>query len=138
MSEIYVEVREVCSQTRKGDGLPYSDGGETHTEHNVIGIKLAGKKSYDVEKVPFDVQYGVPYFLVYAVYSTGDSFSHDQDAGFEFIGLYETTEEADEMAEKVESTRKTGGFIGDGFDTPWGGYFEDLSFVEVKTVYLLK
>lgn len=83
-------------------------------------------------------------YLVYAVYSTGDSFGNDENACLECIGIY-SKEDAYKIKELIELDCKEK----PGFDSKnnyiiykdqkiytyqWKGYFESLSYIEVEKV----
>lgn len=90
--------------TREDPYEPYTTRPDTHTSHYVRGIRLAkqeGYVDYDVV-VDFEPQHGVPYHLVYAQYSTGDSFGHDRGRGFEIVGLYRSRDVADKIVADIK------------------------------------
>lgn len=118
----------------------------TSTSHNIRGIKLS--KAGDLE-VSFKPIIGQTYFLLYVLYSTGDSFGHDS-GNIEFIGLYRTDEVAKRNAERIRKSREdyekkcdvasfsveleTGAGKLYKTNTPWNGYFESLEDVVSVTV----
>jgi hypothetical protein len=82
-----------------------------------------------------------PYYLVYAIYDTGDSFGRDEGR-IEYIGLYSDLEVAHEnerrCRECVEGYSVT--LVTDSgkeykVSTPWVGYFEHLQYVDTETLF---
>lgn len=119
--------------------------------------------------VPFEVTSGTKYYLMYVVYSTGDSFGHDEDSSIEFCGLYTDISIAQENENRIRAhyswakgdsygyrrdekarpkfvPKKYGEFnvmlrTDDGkgeyeLHVPWTGYFESMSYLEIKGVQL--
>lgn len=116
--------------------------------------------------VPFEVTSGIKYYLLYGVYSTGDSFGHDENSGIEFCGLFTDKHVAEQNDTRLrvhyDWAKYSGYRIGkrqpnapkyadgqwtvkllsdDGMSefmcgVPWTGYFESLSYTEVKEVQL--
>jgi len=130
---------------------PQDDGwdrGDSSVSHNITGFRAAPEKEgkyYDLV-VPYEPEFGVTYYVLYAVYSTGDSFGHDSGAGIEFIGFY-TEDELDvakENLRKVETSRQAEDYsvilkVPSGsrtFDqhTPWVGYFESLDYADITSI----
>jgi len=174
VTEISVIKDHRSHQTRE----PYPDDewdrGNTSSSWTVDGIRLYesdhrryGWMEMDLD-VPFEVTSGTKYYLMYVVYSTGDSFGHDEDSCIEFCGLYADKRIAEENENRIRShynwanysswrigekpkrpkfvPKKDGAFnvflrTDDGkgeyeFSVPWAGYFESLSYIEIKEVQL--
>lgn len=119
------------------------DRDDTYEDHNIEGIEVVKTGFYDVE-VGFDILHGMDYYLLYGIYSTGDSFGHDEGR-IEFVDLYEDREVAEENAKRLRAhnDEKKDSFStkllhenGKEYDchVPWKGYFERLSYLEVKSV----
>lgn len=84
----------------------------------------------------FTPEKGKVYFLVYAIYSNGDSFHHEENGGCELIGLYTDMEEAERNAEILRRSNEFSEKITvNGTEMtvslPWQGFFEDLECVKV-------
>lgn len=120
----------------------------THTEHNIISFKVHPETQYGDVVVPYEPERGVDYYLLYVVYSTGDSFGSDSGSSIEYIGLYTNDELniAKENERRIE-THDTGKHDTDtmlrllmpnttDFDiyVPWQGYFESLDYVDIATI----
>jgi len=118
----------------------------THTDHNIQGFTVNSERQYGDVMVPYVPERGIDYYLLYAVYSTGDSFGHDSGGGIEYIGLY-TKEElhiAKENERRIEAhdqdQKSTLKLLmqndKDQFDVyvPWHGYFESLDYVSIATI----
>ena len=113
----------------------------TYEDHNIEGIRVVDGY-YDLE-VGFEVEPGRDYWLLYGIYSTGDSFGTD-DGRIEFVDLYEDRLVAEENAKRLRKHNDEGeGFSCElvhesgkdfQFHVPWKGYFERLSYLEVQPV----
>ena len=151
--KIEVDVDTSTWTTREGDDKPYSDRGETSSSHDIRGLKLLddGRYGYRSAEVLFKPEKGQVYHLLYATYSTGDSFGYDHNHCFEVIGIYKDRKVAEENCKrlyegkpvkkgewgsqliplKVEGMRETHDYY-----RPWMGYFESLVDLEVRSLIL--
>jgi hypothetical protein len=112
----------------------------TDESHSIEGIKLSARYG-DVETT-FKPEKGVSYYLLYYIYSTGDSFGSDSGR-IHFIGLYRSKQLADKCAKLIDK----GGVnvtIYDDNGTPYkehisarDDYFGGLTSVEVAEVSLI-
>lgn len=92
---------------------------------------------------PGELKEGDIVYVVYAVYSTGNSFGHQADGSFEFISVHKDETIAHDNARGLkEGTQK---FLkqDDGTETPytwypWDGYFESLTYIQVESQILDK
>lgn len=132
-------------------------------EHQVTYNRVENQPKTYIEKdleVAYEVLPNVEYFVLAVVYSTGDSFSHQDRACCEIIGLYRTYDEAATNAKKIRKhndyetsfearyrrDRKQNdddliltSSSGNEFlcAKPWLGYFESLDEIMVESVYLI-
>lgn len=123
------------------------DRANTSSTHNITGFNAALEtedKYFDLV-VPFEPQFEETYHLLYAVYSTGDSFGHDEGRGIEHIGFYKEDQLhiANENRAKIErhkrddndefsiKLREPNGSKMFEQHTPWSGYFERLDYCDV-------
>jgi hypothetical protein len=86
--------------TEPGDPDDRWDRDNTATEHYIRGIRVVGEKDYYDLQTAFDIDPKRPYFLMYAIYSTGDSFGHDEGR-IEYVGLFEELEFAHENVARI-------------------------------------
>lgn len=152
LDDSYTEV------TREAEPGERWDGDDTYTSHNIRGIELS--KEYGDLTLGYKPEAGKMYYLLYVIYSTGDSF-HREEGRIEVIDLYRTEEEAYEnvklMKEHYELYR-SGWFDKQKsrkmqlsaysvelknhegkefmFHCPYVGYFDRLSSIEVESVQL--
>ena len=143
-------VDEVYSRdTSEADPEDSWDRPNTSTDHNIVGFNAASEdqeKYYDLV-VPFDPNHGENYYVLYCVYSTGDSFGHDEGRGIEYIGFYKKDQLhiANENRGRIENHSRNG--KNDEYSimlrdpsgtkvfeqsTPWTGYFESLDYCDIK------
>ena len=123
------------------------DGDDTNEIHDIEGFTIVNENGYYDLKVPFEIDKNKTYYLVYVIYSSGDSFHHEESR-IDFIELYEDVKMAKEVAKIIEddyrnweSTEKDWSveiFNSNGekykIHCPWKGYFERLSYAEVEAI----
>lgn len=131
-AEAFVEV------SREARGDDSWDRGDTKTYWYVNGIELVEDDKYMCVKNYLDAKVGDRIFVVYAVYSTGDSFGNDEDKNLEFINVFSCREDANACAEILSNARETATYVLSNGERvsygyiPWSGYFERLSYIEVE------
>lgn len=115
----------------------------TDANHTIRGIRLVNDQNYLDLTVPFVVEPGKDYFLLYATYTTGDSFS-SHGGRLEFIDLFSTYEKGQAAKTEIQKsqlsrsknkdwkqqhgfnyTREDGSKISAEWAV-WDGYFEHL------------
>ena len=106
MTKILVKDEARTVVTRAGDPEDCWDGDDTSTDHYIRRIEIVGKKDYYDLQVAFDIDPTRPYYLVYAIYSTGDSFHHEEGR-IEYVGLYEDLSVAHENANRIRQHNET-------------------------------
>jgi len=101
-----VDYTSYCEATSEADPDDEWSRESTSTTHTVSGLKLTEGKDFDVVGafVPHDDD--GPYHLVSVVYSTGDSFGHDESRYIEFIQVFKTLEKAQECVEEIRKNEK--------------------------------
>ena len=118
------------------------DRDDTSTNHTVNGIRIVGDNDYCDVIIEDTVSPGESLWLVWAVYSTGDSFGHDDAANIEFVSAHRDEGTARHNAGMLGSIARDADYghrvkvLLDGGNTmdytvPWLGYFESLDYVEV-------
>lgn len=132
--------------TRHGDPNDRWDGDDTTSSWRIEGLSLK-PTSGDSTSVSFQVEKDTPYYAVVAIYSTGDSFSHDEHGRLEFIDLFKSKEKAQKVADILRNAKKPSDFDWNvrlqqeddskyNYHVPWFGYFESLSEIRVELVEL--
>jgi len=81
---------------------------------------------YGAIPLTFMPEEGKDYFMVYYIWSTGDSFGNDESSNCEIHGIYKTEEEAKAEEKKL-------GEVTD-HSVPWNGEFESLVTLETKRI----
>lgn len=117
------------------------DRDSTDGQVTVYGIRRSDV--YPDIMTTFEPIVGKVYHLIWAQYSTGDSFGTD-GGQYEFIDLFESEEAAKDLVsylENIEDVNFDGNYIQeDGtevrFYPPWIGYFEHLDFVKYQSLVL--
>jgi len=134
-----------CDVTREAD--PEDSWSRESTSWDVTGLRLVGDHGYHTVEVGFEPKKGKVYHLLFAVYSTGDSFGHDEGRCFEAIGVYKDRKVAEENEKRLRSVPKekekfdavglkTEGLGVHKYNRPWMGYFESLDRLEVLSLIL--
>jgi len=127
--------------TRERDPDDEWDRDNTASEHTLESISIADGYGYSTITYPGEVTPGEKVYLVYAVYSTGDSFGHDDAARVELISVHKNLDVARWNLQRVQ------GSSGDDYTSklvlsqdngqtwtinpPWCGYFESLDYARV-------
>ena len=144
-TQIQVIDRVYTYVTREGDPEDRWDRDSTGESHDIQGIRVVDENDYFDLTVDFEVVDDRDYYLLYGIYSTGDSFGHDEGR-IQFVDLYESREVAEENAKRLR--KHNDGDSDDGytatlvteegkdheFYVPWKRYFERLSYLEVEPV----
>lgn len=133
--------------TRKCDNDDEWDRDDTAITHSIQGFSvLEGAVGYgDLLTSLKEIKLGKPYFLVYVLYDTGDSFGRD-DGQIEYINLFESEDLAEELVRKIEDDSKNeaynsieytldNGETREFYNGAWKGYFEWFHGAYVERVY---
>ena len=138
MNHLRLNVDESSWITRPRDPKDEWSGEDTQSEWTVRGLSLVEESGYRSVPNYLKAKIGESVWALYAVYSTGDSFSHQSDGCFEFINVFATQEDAAAAAKELKNATgqasyplSYGGSCGFGY-VPWSGYFESLSYIEAK------
>jgi hypothetical protein len=137
----YVELQydRNCYDTSEADSTDPWDRPNTCSDWTVHGAKLADDRGYKNVPYPGDLKSGDEVYVLYAVYSTGDSFGHDENGCIEFISVHKDAN----LAFKNKNNLQNGKHVVEHDDgtieniyAPWGGYFESLSYLQVDNFTL--
>lgn len=102
-------------------------------EASVHGAKLVKEDGYDTLGTEHDFKVGDVCYLVWAQYSTGDTFGRD-GGQYELLEVFPNREEAEARKKIYEGlTDNRSEDVGQAIGyVPWLGYFESLDFVAVE------
>ena len=132
---------------REGDDREWGERACYRTNHYIRGFKV-GKEYGDLD-VAYEIDEDKNYYLLYVLYTTGDSFGYDEGR-IEFVGLYRTAEEADANVDRIEKHCSDNGNemftvelispSGTKYKchTPWKGYFNSIDDIRVDTIRLIQ
>ena len=148
MTKIKVITSEYSDSTKDPDTDDKWDRGSTFTSRVILNIAKDNKDySFETSCLP---ENGKKYYLLYTMYSTGDSFGSNENSSIEYIELYDTQQKANEaltcilqspinkeysFTENSISIPMNNGEIYKLF-VPWNGYFESIYEQGVKEVEL--
>lgn len=155
--EIKVVVDTQMDITRYSDPDERWDANDTCSSHNILGIEeVKNEHDYSDLTLPFEIEKSKEY-LLYCVYSTGNSFGRSEHSEIEHIGLYKTEEEAKYNQKQIDKHYQNYTDDHVKFDensynvnlkneigteyklcAPWCGYFESLSYSEILPLSLEK
>ncbi len=146
MINIKINDMSHCEVTRERDPNDRWSGEDTYTSHNIESFNVIDDDDYCDISVGVDIENGKDYYLLYAIYSTGDSFSR-YEGEITLIDLYQNREFAEANRKvltdhlKIESGKKeyiATLLLEDGraypFHVPWKGYFEHLNEICVERI----
>lgn len=120
--------------------------GTTHTDWTIHGVKWTNV--YPDLPAYFEPVVDETYYLLYGVYSIGDSFGYDVDGAFEAIAVFkdhdaalkaknvlkehaERAKQDDSSVAKFQCDITLDGTTCISVHVPWTGYFERLSYLEI-------
>lgn len=106
MVHVRVNDNVVGGVSRYADPDSDYDRDDTWQEHYIESISQADENQFYDLTVEFDLDPKCEYYLLYAIYSTGDSFGHDEGR-IEFVGLYENSYAANENMRRIEAHYET-------------------------------
>ena len=112
------------------------------TRHDFDHLVLVSEGDYFDLETAFEVVKGREYYLVAAIYSTGDSFGHDEGSGVEYLDLYENREDAQKAVDEILKANLRDDEKGYAYTmangkrfksdwAPWYDYFGGLDSIEV-------
>jgi hypothetical protein len=129
---------------------PQWDADDTSSTHSIQGFKVVTDKGHYTFMVPFKIQPERAYYLVYVLYSTGDSF-HNEDGCINFIDMFENEHFANKVRRAIQDDYNKYGKETDNSDKwtitlpnpdgtkysihcSWKGYFESLESAHLEIV----
>jgi hypothetical protein len=137
MTELFLATNSYTNITREATE-PKWDRDDTSTDWTFGPIYLQHRGSCESFETDFDVKAGDVVYAVVAVWSTGDSFGHDDASNSEVFGSFQTYEEADKFKTELENIKDHDGSYNFTFEiggrkiyVPWIGYFESLDYIEI-------
>lgn len=139
---IHVLHDSYCEVTRECDPDDSWGRDSTSTSHSVTGLRLVARDTHDSVSVEFEPEKGKIYHVLYAVWSTGDSFGHDEGLRFEVLGVYKNRKVAEQNEKRLREGSGNVRLKMEGredtheYYTPWSGYFESLDTLEVLSFVL--
>ena len=133
MNYLHLRTRNKSVDTSRPDPTDSWDRADTHTTWYVEGLGLQDTDYSDSVPNYLAAKVGDTLWVLYAVYSTGDSFGRDEDANLEFINVFARREDAITARHSLADgnppyTLSNGQTITFGW-IPWNGYFESLSYM---------
>jgi hypothetical protein len=139
-------VKVLYNEFRHATRLPGDDDkwdrGDTAAVLDIISVKASTTPMF---KVPFELEKGRTYYLVWADYSTGDSFGYD-DNMVEFIDLFINKSLAEKAVVALSEEREeytpesySRTYLREGLTyitthVPWVGSFERLNSINITEV----
>lgn len=143
-----IETTPYTEVTREADPNEDYDGDDTYTDWEISTTITPAKDSISCDvALPFILEENKKYYLVYIIYSDGDSFSSQTREHLELITVFTTLEKAQNLVEQIKeddiNNNSTYSFtyqdeIGKLIKTSarWKGYFNGIEQCEVHEVCL--
>ena len=142
MTQLYLmlDTDSYVTITREADSSDRWDRDDTHTSWSINGVKLLDHDAYKALSCDADFKVGDKVYVVYAVYSTGDSFGHDEGRDIEFVSWHRDEEIAKQNVQSLIQGNTKGYHYTIKLDNgseitrycPWDGYFESLDYAEYR------
>lgn len=135
---LYVEIEREYRQIRTAKPN-YGGGGLSESEHDIGSVyftdSIGYSNDYDTIPVPEHLMVGDVVFLLCAQWDENDSFNLNHGYGFEVIHVYTDAKAAfaDQRILEYDDDPIPSFTEGRVYPRPWVGYFERLSWIEVKT-----
>lgn len=133
---LHLEWDEYTYVTREADPDDEWDSDDKCTTWSVHGITLSDNDGSKALPADFSVQAGDTVWVVYAVYSTADTFHHHTGAYLEVLSFHKNESKARRNAQAAHNTPLKIEFDNEKVlerHCPWDGYFESLDYVDVKS-----
>lgn len=141
--KLFVQYRELCDESRHS-GEEYGDWYQSYN-FSVEGVSLTSRDRWNEEtfEVDVDVKAGEPVFVLYMVYSTGDSFGRadgkgevlwvfkDADTAREALRLWKEENDKRDPEYSVKFEDDSGRVV--QLSNPGAGYFENVSYIDLET-----
>jgi len=143
-----VEIDSCCTHSEQSDE-EYGPWEESYS-NSLQGHATKTEEYPDVASI-HDVKPGTNVLIVWAEWSTGDSFGHADNRGTEVLGLFLDMESAKALADGLKKdgqswrtgskkqasdgykVRTPDGQVFESGFAPWNGYFESLSDIHINT-----
>lgn len=113
--------------TREGDSEDEWDRDSTDGSVEILSCKLSDIDAYDSLPIDFSATVGDEIWLVWAKYSTGDSFGTD-GGKYELCSVFQDEQSARKEEKRLEEVTD--------YSVPWTGFFEDLDYVTVERMVI--
>lgn len=138
---LHLDTNSWTDVTREADPDDSWGADDTSTSWTVNGISLSDKDGHQALPADFPVEVGDTVYVVYAVYSTGDSFHRADGEYLEVLSFHKNSAIAYKNKASAEGPRKDRHDMTIEFDSgakvqrycPWDGYFESLDSVSVES-----
>jgi len=135
-----VDISSYCTESEYSDE-PYGDW-YTNTSNSFESISITDKYP-DVASVE-EFKTGDEVYVVWAEWSSGDSFGHGDRCSTEALAVFSKSEDAYGFAAECEKSNSKEGYsftasTGQKFNSgyvPWSGYFESLDGIHVAHSYM--
>ena len=137
-----IELNHHCDHEEHSDE-PYGDWSSSFT--NSINPNAIRNAELPDAVAPFDIPAGQNALVVWAEWSSGDSFGHGERNCTEVIGIFQDLRSASDLRDKLLAHKKGDTDRGYDITTPdgqhfkcgyisWNGYFESLDEIHIDTV----
>lgn len=140
-TKLYIKTSSYVDIVKEANQDDEWDRDDTQRTHYVDQVSL-DPVGYEYCYIPGSIKKGDTVYLVYAVWSTGDSFHRAEGEYIDFISAHRTYDAASRNENILDTDRAEGEgstfklFLDDGTEfsycASWFGYFESLDYVTVR------
>lgn len=148
-----IEHTSYTEVTRAGDPEDRWDADDLNTSWSIGSTITETEDKYPDIVVPFQLEFGKTYYLVYVIHNTADSFHYHEGYGCEFVEIFKDQQKAKKLVEQITQHNKDYNEnrkdLGDHAYTlfyddengnkkelycNWNGYFESIHTCDVQGV----
>lgn len=137
--DIYIDSYSSEEYTTEAD--PEDRWSRSSTRKSWTFNRLHQDRGYDSVKVTFKPKNGQIYHVLLGIYSTGDSFGHDENARVEYFDIFEHYNDSRKSYEELARCSRYQYLLYTNHQgrpvkvyNPWNGYFESLSELRVESL----
>lgn len=143
-----IETTPYTEITREADPNEDYDGDDTHTDWTISNtIEPSNNENRCDLALPFEIEDGKIYYLVYVIYDDGDSFSHQSNLNLDLIDVFSNKEKAQMVIDNILKLGNDFGYtpkfvyenevgIERTISANWTGYFNGIGKCEYQEVSL--
>ncbi len=135
-----VEIDRICTHSEYSPE-PYGPWEESWY-NSFDGVSIS--KNNWGEPIDFEVSPGDTVYVVWAEYSSGNSFGRGHNNGVDVVGIFKDAAKAEKCRQACEASSEDNSMVKFESDSgekisyyaPWNGYFESLGSIRLETAVI--